>query len=287
MKPSRAFVRIARKGCCASPRRDHRRANPRQGRRLEAEGHLDGRSGSPRLPGRRPRPNSRRACRRCRTRRGPPSPVCASAATPSGLIEPTRREDRSIGSSRQRSAKIARCRTLRRRRLAKRRRIGPSAPRAREIVGRRDGEARKSERRRRGFGPAGAGAVRYHRRRSAPASASPSRGPGNGILWAETGGRFQPQNAGERPEFGSQTATRLTNRPELRGFPSTRKPRRFAGTAWWRTQSRRTGLRPFCCQCFFWSGWRPVPRKREGLNVSLINSLCGIVAVAESHFAGS
>src|SRR5271165_98717 len=26
-------------------------------------------------------------------------------------------------------------------------------------------------------------AVRYHRRRSAPASASPSRGPGNGILW--------------------------------------------------------------------------------------------------------
>ena len=53
---------------------------------------------------------------------------------------------------------------------------------------------------------------------SAPASASPSRGPGNGILWAETGGRFRPQNAGERPEFGSQTATRLTNRPELRGF---------------------------------------------------------------------
>ena len=65
-------------------------------------------------------------------------------------------------------------------------------------------------------------------RRSAPASASPSRGPGNGILWAETGGRFQPQNAGKRPEFGSQTATRLTNRPELRGFLTTRKPRRFA-----------------------------------------------------------
>ena len=43
---------------------------------------------------------------------------------------------------------------------------------------------------------------------------------GNRILWAETGGRFQPQNAGERPEFGSQTATRLTNRPELRGFLS-------------------------------------------------------------------
>ena len=41
-------------------------------------------------------------------------------------------------------------------------------------------------------------------RAPAKRSASPSRGPGNGILWAETGGRFQPQNAGERPEFGSQ-----------------------------------------------------------------------------------
>ena len=67
-------------------------------------------------------------------------------------------------------------------------------------------------------------------RRSAPASASPSRGPGNGILWAETGGRFQAQNAGERPEFGSQTANCLTNRPESRGFLFTRKPRRFART---------------------------------------------------------
>ena len=90
-------------------------------------------------------------------------------------------------------------------------------------------------------------AVRYHRRRSAPASASPSRGPGNGILWAETGGRFQPQNAGERPEFGSQTATRLTNRPELRGFLPARKPRRFAGTGWWsQTESNR---RPLQCHC--------------------------------------
>src|SRR5208337_3431258 len=70
-------------------------------------------------------------------------------------------------------------------------------------------------------------------RRSAPASASPSRGPGNGILRAETGGRLQAQNAGERPEFGSQTALRPANRPELRGFLSTRKPRRFARTAWW------------------------------------------------------
>ena len=77
------------------------------------------------------------------------------------------------------------------------------------------------------------------RKALASASASPSRGPGNGILWAETGGRFQAQNAGERPEFGSQTATRLPNRPELRGFLSTRKPRRFAGTAWW-----EVGLEP-------------------------------------------
>ena len=79
--------------------------------------------------------------------------------------------------------------------------------------------------------------------REASAPASPSRGPGNGILRAETGGRFQAQNAGERSEFGSQTATRLTNRPELRGFLSTRKPPRFVGTAWWRTQSSRTSLR--------------------------------------------
>ena len=49
------------------------------------------------------------------------------------------------------------------------------------------------------------------------APASPSRGPGNGILRAETGGLFQAQNAGEQSEFGSQTTLRLTNPPELRG----------------------------------------------------------------------
>ena len=79
-------------------------------------------------------------------------------------------------------------------------------------------------------------------RRSASAPASPSRGPGNGILRAETGGLFQAQNAGEQSEFGSQTTLRLTNPPELRGFLSTRKPPRFVGTAWWWTQSRETGL---------------------------------------------
>ena len=51
---------------------------------------------------------------------------------------------------------------------------------------------------------------------SASAPASPSRGPGNGILPAETGGRIQAQNTGERSEFGSQTATRLANRPKLK-----------------------------------------------------------------------
>src|SRR5208337_4048368 len=96
----------------------------------------------------------------CRTRRGPRSPACASAATPSGLIVPTRREDQSIGLSRRRWAGIARRRTLRRRRPAKRRRIGPSALRAGQPVGRRDGEARKSEQRRRGIGPASAIGVR-------------------------------------------------------------------------------------------------------------------------------
>src|SRR5208337_557173 len=96
----------------------------------------------------------------CRTRRGPRSRVCASAATPSGLIGPTRREDRSIGSTRRRWATIASRRTLRRRRLAKRRRIGPSGPPACELVGRRDGEAPKSERPWRGIGPASAVGVR-------------------------------------------------------------------------------------------------------------------------------
>ena len=62
-------------------------------------------------------------------------------------------------------------------------------------------------------------------RRSASAPASPSRGPGNGILRAETGGRIQAQNAGERSEFGSQTATRRAVGPKLRGFLCTRKQR--------------------------------------------------------------
>ena len=83
-------------------------------------------------------------------------------------------------------------------------------------------------------------------RLSASAPPSPSRGPGNGILRAETGGRFQAQNAGERPEFNLQTATPLTNRPELRGFLPTRKPRRFAGTAWWAMQG--SNLRPLPCE---------------------------------------
>ena len=61
-------------------------------------------------------------------------------------------------------------------------------------------------------------------RQEPAAPASPSRGPGNGILRAETGGRIQAQNAGEQSEFGSQTTLRLTNPPELRGvsvYPET------------------------------------------------------------------
>src|SRR5271157_3876352 len=68
--------------------------------------------------------------------------------------------------------------------------------------------------------------------REALAPASPSRCPGNGILLAETGGRFWAQNTRGRSESDSQTALRLANRPKLRGFLQTRKPRRFAGTFW-------------------------------------------------------
>jgi len=80
-------------------------------------------------------------------------------------------------------------------------------------------------------------------------SASPSFGPGNGIFRAETGGGFQAQNAGERPEwpeFGSQTATRLANRPKLRGFLLARKRRRFARTVWWGMQG--SNLQPLSCE---------------------------------------
>jgi len=77
--------------------------------------------------------------------------------------------------------------------------------------------------------------------RDASASASPSLGPGTGILRAETGGGFQAQNAGERPEFCSQTALRLANRPKLREFLWIRKPRRFAET----DSNQRYGL-PYC-----------------------------------------
>jgi hypothetical protein len=69
--------------------------------------------------------------------------------------------------------------------------------------------------------------------REAAAVATPSHGLGSGILPTETGGRIQAQNAGERSEFGSQTRTFLANGREWRGFLSTWKPRRFAGTVWW------------------------------------------------------
>ena len=62
---------------------------------------------------------------------------------------------------------------------------------------------------------------RPKRRRSASAPTSPSRGPGNGILRAETGGRIQARTAGERSEFGSQTARRLAT-TEITGLLRTR-----------------------------------------------------------------
>ena len=67
--------------------------------------------------------------------------------------------------------------------------------------------------------------------REASAPASPSRGPGNGILRADWRAILGAEQR-KRWEFGSQTATDLSNRPELQGSLLTRKPRRFAGTAW-------------------------------------------------------
>ena len=92
----------------------------------------------------------------CRTRCGPRSLACASAATPSGSIGPTRREDRSIGSRRQNWANMAPHSTLRRRPLAKRHRIDRSAPRGSDPVGRRDGKRRKASRAGEAIGPANA-----------------------------------------------------------------------------------------------------------------------------------
>ena len=120
---------------------------------------------------RNPRRDSRRHRLAARTRRGPPSLACASAATSSGSIGPTRREDRSIGSSRRQWVTKARRRALTQRRLAKRSRIGPSARRARDPVGRRDGEARKRQR----AAPARHRSRRRHRRQSAKRSTPRSR----------------------------------------------------------------------------------------------------------------
>jgi hypothetical protein len=46
----------------------------------------------------------------------------------------------------------------------------------------------------------------------------------------------------QQNDVGSQIGPRLANRPGLRAFFSSGKPRRFAGTSWWRTQSSQTGL---------------------------------------------
>ena len=90
--------------------------------------------------------------------------------------------------------------------------------------------------------------------RDASASASPSLGPGNRILRAETGGGFQAQNAGERPDFCSQTALRLANRPKLREFLWTKKARRFAS-------NQRYGF-PYC-----------LPRRGEDTKVHKLSGM--------------
>jgi hypothetical protein len=103
-------------------------------------------------------------------------------------IGPTRCEDRSIGSSRRKWRKIAPRRTLKRHRLAKRHQIGPGAPRICEPVGRRDGDATKRKRRRRGIRPASAIGVsarnprRFGRETFRPQHGSAS--PPVAITWA-------------------------------------------------------------------------------------------------------
>ena len=129
----------------------------------------------------------------CRTRRGRRSPACASAATPSGLIGPTRREDRSIGSSRRSWGNMA---PHSRRRLAKRHRIDRSAPRGSDPVGRRDGEATESEPGRQGTGPANAIGVRARNARHVGREAfRPQRGSASPPLAKPFGrGRSRPSS---------------------------------------------------------------------------------------------
>ena len=111
---------------------------------------------------------------------------------------------------------IARRRTLRRRRPARRRRIGLNVPRASDPVGRRDGEARKSERRRRGIvramarpGTAAADrrpnpSDRRHcyplaaNRSSASGLASPSRGQETELCGLRLAGDFRRRTRGTR-----------------------------------------------------------------------------------------
>ena len=85
--------------------------------------------------------------------------------------------------------KIAPRRTLKRHRLAKRHQIGPGAPRARESIGRRDGDATKPEWRRQDIGPASAIGVRTREgrppwSRAFPASASISFASSGETIWA-------------------------------------------------------------------------------------------------------
>ena len=94
----------------------------------------------------RPLPSLSRPPAGCRIRRGPRLRAYASAATPSGSIGPTRREDRSIGTNRRRWTAIVPRRTLRQSRLAKRGRIGLSAAQAHDPVRRREMAKRQKAR---------------------------------------------------------------------------------------------------------------------------------------------
>jgi hypothetical protein len=49
---------------------------------------------------------------------------------------------------------------------------------------------------------------------------------------------WRPMRRLRIPSFCSQTALRPANRPKLREFLWTRKPRRFAETAWWAVERR-------------------------------------------------
>ncbi len=61
----------------------------------------------------------------------------------------------------------------------------------------------------------------------------PSGTPGNGILRAETAGRFRPRRTIEPADRLSQTETAAANLREFRGSDRARKSGRLSRTSWW------------------------------------------------------